>query len=445
MKRVLALAYYFPPLGGAGVQRTVKFLKHLPALGYEAVVVTGAAEANVPWAPPDASLIAEIHPSTAVLRTPGPPPQARPKVERRRRLLGRPSTFEEWWRREAVVAAQPALSEIDVIYASMSPFGSAAAAAALASAAGVPWVADLRDPWALDDWAVYPSALHRLLERRRMRTALTRADAIIMNTPEARRALLAAFPEFAARRVEVIPNGWDRDDFSRPAPSRDDQAFRIVYAGYSHVQSDRPRRSFVRKLVGGAGPTVDRLTRSHLPLIEALNRLDEIEPKLAKRVEIHVAGPATSQPGRLQDDRVVQRGYLSHPEAVDLMRSADLIFLPMHHLRPGVRARTVMGKTYEYLASGRPILAGLPDGDVRDLLAPLPNVWLCGPADIPCLAEAIRAVMLAPPRGCTAPRALLARFERRALAVELVRVLEAVVAEPLPVSRRSGSRTSVSR
>ena len=64
------------------------------------------------------------------------------------------------------------------------------------------------------------------------------------------------------------------------------------------------------------------------------------------------------------------------------MRSADLLFLPMHDLPEGTRAGLIPYKTYEYLGARRPILAAVPDGDVRDMLAPLERVWLVRPADV---------------------------------------------------------------
>ena len=61
-------------------------------------------------------------------------------------------------------------------------------------------------------------------------------------------------------------------------------------------------------------------------------------------------------------------GYVTHLQALTLIRSADLLFLPMQNLPPGRRSSTVPGKTYEYLASGRPILGAVPPGDALDLL-----------------------------------------------------------------------------
>ena len=62
------------------------------------------------------------------------------------------------------------------------------------------------------------------------------------------------------------------------------------------------------------------------------------------------------------------RDFIPHAGTIELMRSADLLFLPMHDLPPGRRAGLVPQKTYEYLAARRPILAAVPDGDARDLL-----------------------------------------------------------------------------
>jgi hypothetical protein len=70
---------------------------------------------------------------------------------------------------------------VDAIIASMSPFSTARAAARIAQELGKPWIADLRDPWALDEVLVYPTALHRRAAERRMGADLSSAAAIVMN------------------------------------------------------------------------------------------------------------------------------------------------------------------------------------------------------------------------------------------------------------------------
>jgi glycosyltransferase involved in cell wall biosynthesis len=114
-------------------------------------------------------------------------------------------------------------------------------------------------------------------------------------------------------------------------------------------------------------------------------------PRLRSTVQVHLAGPLPEHDRRsLPDGFVRYHGYVPHADAVALMRSADLLFLPLHDLPPGTRARIVPGKTYEYLASGRPILAALPDGDARDLLSGVERAFLCRPTDVGGMLDVLR-------------------------------------------------------
>ena len=416
------LAYYFPPHGGAGVQRTVKFLKHLPQLGYEPVVVTGPASTTLEWAPPDASMAEEIparsRSSGFPARNPRSPGGFRGRAER---WLGSAagSRVGGW----TGCREPPRLaSDADVIYASMSPFETATAASRIAAAAGKPWVADLRDPWALDEWTRYPTALHRRLDLRRMREALASASAVILNTPEAERATRAALPELAGR-LATIPNGWDADDFSEPvAPRADGEPFRIAHVGYVHdapagagSHGRRDARSGARR---GGLVTEARSVRF---LLEAVRR---VRAEGASRpIEVHLAGPARTNVSEEDAGFVVDHGYVSHAEAVALLRGSDLLFLPMHDLADGERSRTVPGKTYEYLASGTPILAALPAGDARDLLTGIPNAWLCSPRDVGCMVHAIREALDAPSSERAVP-AIAAAYEREELTRRLAGVFD---------------------
>ena len=129
---------------------------------------------------------------------------------------------------------------------------------------------------------------------------------------------------------------------------------------------------------------MDLLTRSHVFLVEALAALIAADPSLEGRLELHLAGELTAGDRAVAEGHAFVRtpGLLSHRETVALMRSADLLFLPMHDLPAGERAGLIPYKTYEYLAAERPILAAVPDGDVRDMLAPLDHVSLVRPADV---------------------------------------------------------------
>ena len=430
-RQVLFLAYYFPPVGGGGVQRSLKFAEQLPELGYQPVVVTRPIARELAWAPDDGSLGASLSAETEVIRLAGPEPPLHRGWSRAQRWLRITEPRVRWWVEGAVAAGREAARRTDVIYASMSPFASGTVAARLARETGRPWVADLRDPWALDEFLIYTTALHRRLELRRMGRVLAGAAAIVMTTPEASLQLLRHFPELDPERVFTIPNGFDPADFAGPAPARDDGAYRIVHAGWAHTASGRRHRRLrhARRLLGGAAPGLDILTRSDVYLLEAVERLVAARPELAGEIEVHLAGVA-EDPDAGPSGIVRRHGYLPHAETLALMRSADLLFLPMHNLPPGTRARIVPGKTYEYLATGRPILAAVPDGDARDLLARAGSALLCRPDDVAAMAAHIESQLdrrRAGERGPELDRGVLRRYERQRLSADLASVFDAVV------------------
>src|SRR5919201_1915929 len=162
MRRILFLAYHFPPVGGGGVQRNSKFVRYLRDFGYEPVVVTGPGGAAGRWTPDDPTLGGDVPDGVEVHRVTGPEPAG--------------------------------AGDVALVSPSLEPYRSTAlAAAALAEALDRPWVADLQDPWALDEMRIYPSDLHRRRELRWMRAALESADAIVMNTPEAAQRVRGRF------------------------------------------------------------------------------------------------------------------------------------------------------------------------------------------------------------------------------------------------------------
>lgn len=431
MSDVLLVSYYFPPVGGAGAQRPLRFARHLLAHGHRVTVLTGSGETGGWWTPADPTLTVDIPQQVDVLRVPGREPGKSGSVRTRWERLGRRETaWVRWWQKGVVTVG--ASTRADLIYTIMSPFSSAEASLALSRELGVGWVADLGDPWALDEMVVYPSRVHRWLEQRRMRRLLGSAAAIVMSTPEAVRQLLEAFPELGDRPVVAIPNGYDAADFVGEEPVRDPGRFRIVHTGYLHTELGLEQRRLapVRRLLGGGYPGVEILTRSHVFLLEAVERLLERDPGLRDRLEVHFAG-VLSETDRELAKRcpvAVLHGYLPHAESVRLMRSADLLFLPMQKLPPGRRSSTVPGKTYEYLASGRPILGAVPPGDARDLLEAVGHE-VCDPDDVEAMVMSIIAAVERQDRGTSRPLdlELVESYERKVLAGELADLLRAVV------------------
>jgi glycosyltransferase involved in cell wall biosynthesis len=433
MRRILFIAYHFPPIGYSGTQRSVKFVRYLPKHGFEPVVLTGPLYAGD--IPIDETLAHELPADLLVLRARGPEPEARTGWHARaERWFGLERPWSRWWVDAAVAAGREAAAQCDVIFATMSPFESAEVAGRLSVETGKPWVADLRDPWALDEMFAYLTFAHRRRATQQMRRALKSAAAVVMNTPEAAAELVRCFPEFADGRVVAIPNGFDAADFDSPAATRRDGRFRIVHTGSLHTEAGRARlRMAIRRALGGTIGGVDVLPRSHVYLLEAVRAVLRRRPELAERLEVHLAGALSSADRDAIDLGVVQaHGYLPHLESVALIRSADLLFLPMHGLANGVRARIVPGKTYEYLGTGRPILAAVPEGDARDLLVEAGTGILCAPDDVEAMAATILELVDRQGAGIPPPqsdRSVVDRYERRRLTATLAAVFERVLAQ----------------
>ncbi|MGZ8783726.1 MAG: glycosyltransferase, partial [Gaiellaceae bacterium] len=433
---ILFHSYHFPPIGGSGAQRPLRMARFLHELGYEQVVVTGGGATADRWAPEDETLVAEIPRELEVRRLPvaaEPEGSSRWRGRAERWLFLRPE-WSRWWIEGSTELGAQAPGDFDLIYVWMQPYDSAFAGAELSKRLGKPWVADLGDPWALDEMMVYPSALHRRRDLARMGSVLGTAAAIVMSTPAAVTRLLAAFPHLAARPVVAIPNGFAAEDFDGPRPERAEGVFRIVHTGYLHTELGRQLRSSLplRRLLRGSVPGLDILTRSHIHLVEAVNRLLGSDPGLRDTLELHFAGVLTEADREVAARCPVVKlhGYVTHAESIELMRSANLLFLPMQTLPPGVRATIVPGKTYEYLASKTPILGALPDGDARDILTEAGNAVLTRPDDAGAMVTALRSQLDAFRAGAPAAEPnpeVVARFEYRHLAERLAGAFDEVL------------------
>jgi hypothetical protein len=431
-KKVLFLAYYFPPLGGAGSQRSLKFVKYLPAHGFRPLVLSGAKGGDDRWAPVDEELAREIGPGTPVRRV---NLYSRPfggRIQRAaREMLGLRGQFGARWLDQVRTAGRELCREHrpDLIFATMSPFDTAPGAAELAAEFGIPWVADLRDPWALDEWQIHPTRWHRMRIRREMERSLRTAALIIMNTPEAAARCRREFPSLAGIPIIDLTNGYDAEDFAGQPAAPEHAAFTIVHAGAMHTAAGLKQRREKGKYraLGKVADGVKLLPRSHFYLLQAIERWLVEDPSVAARIRLEFVGVPTADDRALVEASPVApfttfTGYLEHSESLRRVRNADLLFFPMHSLPPGQRATIVPGKAYEYIASGRPVLAAVPEGDAKDYLREAGNATLCGPEDVGAMLAGLKARFAAWSAGeCPSPPdpEFCQRFERGTLTARL--------------------------
>lgn len=441
MPRVLIVAHYFPPDGGAGAQRPAKFCKYLRECGWEPFVLTRTpAKSRGMWDPEDASLLREVEACATIERVDHAALMAATPTW----SAGLPAIEgDHRWVEGVAEAAGRMVREhrIDCVLVTMSPFSAAYVGRRLKSETGVKVVYDLRDPWALDGWRIYGSSDAMRIDREEMERTLLEGDGVIANTPEARRTFLHHFKQLDSRKVTVIPNGFDAADFDGAPPPRPQEfvegRFHIVHTGTFHddeVFRGRGLRGFARSLLRPRPERIDPTGRTLMYLLRAIAWLREQGNPAVKGVRVVHVGQATEATKRLVEesgagDCVSLLGYRPHDESVAWVRNADALFLPLHGLPGGERSRIVPGKTYEYIAARRPILGCLPPGDARDLVMLSGLGFLAHPLYTREIAESLarlmKAVELGTLRDVPEPQWLV-HFERRSLTQRLAEFLSVV-------------------
>jgi glycosyltransferase involved in cell wall biosynthesis len=442
------LSYLFPPRGGPGVQRALKFAKYLPQFGWRPLVLASAdARGDNVVKVEDPTLLRDL-PGECVVRYTTPMPLESGRLFQTRMSLRQRLAATDpmgWWVEPAVQASLKLLREhkADAILVTMSPFTAAEAGIRLKRLTGLPLILDLRDPWAMDETRIYPTRWHTRVDWAAMHRAMAAADLVIMNTSEAASAVKAAFVLPATTRVITLTNGFDPEDFlttdrQTVLPAAD--ALRIVHVGIFHTElalvwDDVLSGRGWRNRLKHARRPINLWTRTPRYLLAAMERLiceSRISPQ---KLELVLVGEPSARDEALiasspLRERVRVLGYRSHAESVEWMRSADVLFLPLHTPLDGGPALVVPGKTYEYLGSGRPILAMGPPGDMRRFVRELN----CGIAidgdDVAGAADALERMYQAKRSGrrlFEPDYAAIARFNRRELTRRLAEALDSVL------------------
>lgn len=371
MRRVLIVTYYFPPSGGAGVQRVLKWVKYLRDFGIEPVVLTVEAGA---YPELDETLVRDVPPGLAVHRTRSLDPfgayarlTGRSRQDAIADATGRISDEEAWTERlarglranvflpDARIGWVPfAVREasrlhraapFDAVLTSGPPHSAHLVGRALQQRTGLPWIADFRDPWTDIHYnrKLPRTATARRLDAAMERSVLSRASAVTTVSPSLR-TLLVSKVERPDGFCHVIYNGFDADDFAAGLPGPDDEAFVLSYVGTLYEQPEALWQALAR-----------------------LRRRGEAERLRVRLVGRVPPGTPAVLAAHGLDDIVRTVPYVTHDEAIREMASATLLLLT---IEAWPHEEIILpGKTFEYLAAGRPVLGlGSGRGDAARLL-----------------------------------------------------------------------------
>jgi hypothetical protein len=370
-KKVLILTYYWPPSGGAGVQRWLKFTKYLNEFNYEPLIYTAE---NPEYPSIDESLFKDIPKNLTVLKTKVWEPYKIYKLftsqkkghrintgflnsEKKKGLAERISVWirgnwfipdaRKFWIRPSIKYLTSYLKDhpVDVIVSTGPPHSMHLIGMGLAHQTGIPWVADFRDPWTTIDFyldlmlSARADRKHQRLETKVVQTA----SAVTVINKEMKRQ----FEKMGVNNVNYIPNGFDPDDI----PDKNvilDSKFSI-----SHIGSIVPSRN------------PDNLW-------QVLSNLVSKDSVFASDLEIKLIGPSDWSVNRSiekagLDEYLNLIDYLPHQDAVEELTRSQVLLLLINQT-PNAKG-ILTGKFFEYMSSGRPILAiGPVDGEVAEIL-----------------------------------------------------------------------------
>ena len=423
LKPVLFVAYSFPPKGGAGVQRTVKFVKYLPEYGWQPAVLT----TSTPPAVIDPSLDPDIPAGTPVTRVRGVglpaglPWRVRRWITRWLLLIDQEIGWLPYASRAGVKLYRQHPWEL--IYSTAPPYTNHLVGRTLKEKTRTPWVADFRDAWVDNPAISFPTGYHQDLVTRQERSVVCSADRIVVVSEPMRQQFISRYAEVPSDRFIVIPNGFDEADFLDARPAARDQRFTLVYTG--SLYGDRQNAdTFLWAL---------RMAIDHQEI-----RRDEI-----RVLFVGSTGPQARQVVEaLGLDSVIEfSGYLPHSETIPYQLCADALLLIIG-AGPG-RQAVLTGKLFEYLRAGKPILALIPDGAASDLLAESGNSLILPPDNVEEIHRGL-AAMVQGWRSGTLPGkpdpGVVASYERSILAGRLAQVFDQVTSRTRSGDREPGTQ-----
>lgn len=383
-KRLLLVAYNFPPVGGAGVQRPAKWAKYLGQAGWDVTVLT-TQNPSVPVR--DESLLLDLPADVKIVRARTLEPDYRVKRSLIQSSIGRPGWMQRCkkalrgaasrcvklalqpdpqvlWNFDAVRVGTKILSEQphDAILVTAPAYSSFYIGATLKRRFDLPLVLDYRDEWDLSgkylensqhDW------FSRLIQARMQRNLLRRADAVVATTQRSTQALASKLADLQhSIPATCIYNGFDAEDFSTAETALRDVA----------CDAMQPERGKFRLVYIG---TLWNLT-DIAPLVRAIEHLDQHRPDLASKLELVCVGRKTPEQvavlNRLQQTsaKLIAIDYCEHSQALQWLRSANSLCLLLSDV-PGAE-RVVPAKLFEYLAVRKDILTIAPAGETSEIV-----------------------------------------------------------------------------
>jgi len=373
--RMLAFSYFFPPHGGPGAIRPLKLFKYFKPENFdiEATVIS-CAESD--YDVRDESLSVEIPEGFKVLRTADNLDPLRMFRKKNKGTIHAPkSDFfflpdnKIWWISPAVKLASN-FEKPDIVFATCPPYSAAIAAKKVAEKFGAKLILDFRDSWTRTPNRPTLPKPHRMFNEYLAKKTVLRANIITCVYESIAREMREYAPSV---KVAVLPNGYDPEDFPQDKIAQSKELpLKLFYLGTIYNGLNYP-----------------------LPLLEAIAKNPDVNLTIAGRApeEFH------RDCERLKiKERVLFAGFLPHKESLAKLMESDVavVFIDSRILNLG----QITSKVYEYLGSGKPILACVPSlGEAWELLRKFPHVLIASPDNAGQIEEQLKKFVSMKKRG----------------------------------------------
>ena len=347
MKRILMIAYHFPPLAGSsGIQRTLRFVQHLPSFGWQPLVLTVHPRV---YERVSNDLLDEV-PSDLIVRRANALDAAK-HLQFRGRYFGWTARPDRWmsWRFAGVRAGLSLIREFkpDVIWSTYPIATAHVIGAELHRRSGIPWVSDFRDPMAQDGYPVDPITWKAYQSIEEM--AVANSSYAVFTTPSAARIYRDRYPA-SADRIVVIENGYDESSFptNRVENAYSEGPVKLLHSGIVYPWERDPRQLFIAiKNLHDAGVLSHGKLQIQFRASAHDSHLQALAQELGVLNYIELLPP------------------LPYREALAEMMTTDALLV----MQAANCNAQIPAKIYEYLRAGRPVL-GLTDpaGDTAGVL-----------------------------------------------------------------------------
>ncbi len=445
MKKVLIISYFFPPLGGAGIQRTLKFVKYLPQFGWLPLVLTQKNGHHYAY---DYGQLKLISKDVKVIRA-----NSLEAVKLRfaiRRFLKKIVTLtgkfsqdgnnpndqevsiskgvyplnllrrfiEQWifipdskirWFPTAIFAGLKLTKnrEIDILYSTSYPYTCHLIGYFLKMITKKPWVADFRDPWADNIFMTKNfSPLRKRIDKWLESRVIQKADVVVLTTRPIGEQFVKKYPFEDSKKFKVIPNGYDEGDFQK-VKAKKPVKFTIVFTG-ALTPSSSPGQFF-----------------------EALFQISCDRPDVISDFKVLLVGWMDPIFGRRINELGIEHlievvKYVPRRRCLQIMAEASILLLPLSKAWEGKGIFT--GKIFDYLSARKPILALLPEGIAAELIRQTESGVVVDPENKEAIVDAILTFYAKYKNNTLSleKRALPVEFSRKHLTKTLAQVFDSL-------------------